>query len=58
MRDFGNEYVVKTKAQLMHQAVLKNLTELIKRALGHNVVLVNKVTDRNNIVTQVKDFSS
>ena len=37
--------------------ILKNLTELIKQALGPDVVLVNKVTDRNNIVTQVKGFA-
>ena len=56
MRDFGNEYVVKTKKPV-YPAVLKNLTELIKQALGPDVVLVNKVTDRNNIVTQVKGFN-
>ena len=56
MRDFGNEYVVKTKKPV-YPAVLKNLSDLIKQALGPDVVLVNKVTDRNNIVTQVKGFS-
>ena len=55
MRDFGNEYVVKTKKPV-YSAVLKNLSDLIKQALGPDVVQVNKVTDRNNIVTQIKGF--
>ena len=55
MKDFGKEYVVKTKKP-QYSAVINNLSELIKQALGPDVVLVNKVTDKNNIVTQVKGF--
>ena len=56
MKDFGKEYVVKTKKPL-YSAVIKNLTQLIKQALGPDVVLVNKVTDGKNLVTQVKGFN-
>lgn len=52
---FGKQYAVTTKKP-DYQAIGNNLTQLIKEALGPNVVLVNKISETHNHISVVKGF--
>ena len=53
---FGKEYATTTKAP-NYTIIKKNLKQLIIEALGHDVVLVNKISQGINTVSVVKRFN-